>query len=138
MRLPVIAPELLLTFWLCIAVIPTYTATPTFDWVTAVILNPLLMVLMLRAEGRAPSFCRQLGRLSYPLYVVHPGFILLAQGTPLFGLDKGPDALRASLVMLLSLGAAWIVAAIADALPRGPARRAPPQPARMPAPTVRA
>ena len=46
------------------------------------------------------------------------------------------DALRASLVMLLSLGAAWIVAAIADALPRGLARRAPPQPARMTAPSV--
>lgn len=118
-RLPVIAPELLLTLWLCIAAVPTFTATPTFDWITAVILNPVLMLLMLRAEGRAPSFCRQLGRLSYPLYVVHPGFILLAQGTPLFGLNTAPHPLRAGLVMLLCLGAAWAVAAIAEALPRG-------------------
>ncbi len=118
-RLPVIAPELLLAFWLCIASVPTFSATPTYDWITAVILNPTLMMLMLRAESRAPSFCRQLGRISYPLYVVHPGFILLAQGTPLFGLNTAPNPLRASLVALLCLGAAWLVAAIADALPRG-------------------
>jgi peptidoglycan/LPS O-acetylase OafA/YrhL len=118
-RMPVIAPELLLTLWLCIASYPTFSATPTYDWITATILNPALMMLMLRAEGRAPAFCAQLGRISYPLYVVHPGFILLAQGTPLFGLNNAPNALRAGFVMLLCLGAAWVVAAIADMLPRG-------------------
>jgi len=111
-RLPVIAPELLLTFWLCIAAVPAFTATPTFDWITVTLLCPLLMLLLLRADDRTPSFCKGLGELSYPLYTIHPGIILLAQGTPLFGLNHGPDPLRALLVIGLCIAASWMVCAL--------------------------
>jgi peptidoglycan/LPS O-acetylase OafA/YrhL len=116
-RLPVIAPELLLTFWLCIAAVPTFGATPTFDWITVTLLCPLLMLLLLRADGKAPSFCRGLGELSYPLYTVHPGIILLAHATPLFGLDHGPNPMRAFLVVGLCIAAAWMVSALSRLRP---------------------
>ena len=117
-RLPAIAPELLFTLWLCIAVVPTFTATPTFDWFAVTILCPAMMLLLLRSEHRAPAFCNGLGKLSYPLYTVHPGILLLAQKTPLFGLNHGPHIGRAVFVILLCIGAAWIVLLLADGLPR--------------------
>lgn len=116
-RLPVIAPELLLTLWLCIAVVTTSTATPTFDWIAVTLVCPLLMLLMLRADDKAPAFCRTLGELSYPLYVIHPGIILLAQVTPLFGLDRGPNPLRALQVIALCIAAAWVVSALSRLRP---------------------
>ncbi|HKU55179.1 MAG TPA: acyltransferase [Rhizomicrobium sp.] len=117
-RLPVIAPELLLTLWLCIAVVPTFTATPTFDWIAVTLLFPLLMMLILRSEDRTPAFCKTLGEMSYPLYVVHPGIILLARNTPLFGLDRGPDPLRSVVVTGLCVGAAWAISVFSRLRPR--------------------
>jgi peptidoglycan/LPS O-acetylase OafA/YrhL len=108
-RLPAISTELLLTVWLCIAVVPTFTATPTFDAMVVILICPLLVMLLIRSDAEAPAFTRTLGALSYPLYVVHPGIILLAQGTPLFGLDRHPDPLRAALVILSCLAAAGTV-----------------------------
>ncbi len=74
-RLPVVAPQLLLTFWFCIAAMPTLTATPTFDWIAVTLLCPLLILLLLRANDMAPPFCKSLGEISYPLYVINPGII---------------------------------------------------------------
>jgi peptidoglycan/LPS O-acetylase OafA/YrhL len=125
-RLPQMAPEILLAIWLCIASVPTFTATPTFDAFTVTILCPALLIFLLRAEDRAPAWFKELGDLSYPLYVIHPGLILLATRTPLFGLDKRPDLLRALMVIGLSVLAAWIVTILTRrplALPL-PARKA--------------
>jgi peptidoglycan/LPS O-acetylase OafA/YrhL len=119
-RLPVIAPELLLTLWVCIAAVPAFTATPTFDWVTVTLLCPALLLLHLRAEDKTPAYCKVLGEISYPLYMIHPGIILLAQGTPLFGLNHGPNPLRAFLVAGLCLAAAWAVSALARLRPWSP------------------
>jgi len=112
-RLPRLAPELLLISWLCIASVPTFTATPTFDALTVTILCPILVVLLLRSEDKAPAWFKTLGDLSYPLYIIHPGFILLAARTPLFGLDKNPDPLRGFMVIGLCLLAAWMVTVLA-------------------------
>ena len=121
-RLPAVSPELLLTLWVCIAAVPTVTATPTFDWIAVMFLSPPLMILLLRAEHRAPRWFGKLGELSYPLYVIHPGIILLAQKTSLFGLDHGPNVLRALAVEGVCLGAAWGIARLtagrARVLPR--------------------
>jgi peptidoglycan/LPS O-acetylase OafA/YrhL len=106
-RLPAIAPELLLTLWLVIAVVPAFTATPTFDAVAAIALCPLLLVLLIRSDEKAPSFCKPMGALSYPLYTTHRGILLLAQATPLFGLDKHPDPIRALAVVVLCMAEAW-------------------------------
>lgn len=108
-RLPVISTEVLLALWLCIAVVPTLTATPTFDAIAVILLCPLLVMLLIRSDAAAPAFTRGLGALSYPLYVVHPGIKLPARRTPLFGLDRAPDLLRATLVIGLCLAAAWVV-----------------------------
>lgn len=112
-RLPLIAPELLWCLWLCIAVVPTVTDTPSFDAFAVVILCPLLVMLLIRSDHRTPAFAKTLGALSYPLYTVHPGFILLAQGTPLFGLNQGPHPLRAAFVVMLCAAAAWLVHVLA-------------------------
>jgi peptidoglycan/LPS O-acetylase OafA/YrhL len=112
-RLPALAPELLLTGWLAIAAVPTFTATPTFDWIAVTLLCPMLVLLLLRADHRAPAWFKGLGDLSYPLYVTHPGIILLAQKTPLFGLDKGPSAPRALGIFALCIGAGWIASRLA-------------------------
>lgn len=117
--LPVIAPEILLSLWLCIAVVPTVTATPTFDAVTVILACPLLVMLLIRSDHLAPSYAKTLGALSYPLYTVHPGIILLAQGTPIFGLNHGPQPLCAAFVVMLCVGAAWAVYSLA-ALRRQP------------------
>lgn len=108
-RLPVLSTEMLLTLWLCIAVVPTFTATPTFDAVAVILFCPLLVMLLIRSDAGAPAFTRTLGALSYPLYVVHPGIIVLAQGTPLFGLNGAPDPLRAAMVVAVCLAAAALV-----------------------------
>ena len=108
-RLPVIAPELLLSLWLCIAVVPTVAATPVFDAIAVIGLCPLLVILLIRSDHLAPGYAKTLGALSYPLYTVHPGIILLAQGTPLFGLSHGAQPLRAAFVVILCVGAAWAV-----------------------------
>jgi len=108
-KLPVIAPELLFCLWLCIAVVPTATATPVFDALAVIILCPLLVMLLIRSDHQAPAYSKILGALSYPLYTVHPGIILLAQGTPLFGLNHGPQPLRAVFVVMLCVVAAWSV-----------------------------
>jgi len=116
-KLPVIAPELLLILWLCIAVVPTATATPSFDAFAVTILGPLLVMLLVRSDYQTSTLAKNLGALSYPLYTVHPGFILLAQGTPLFGLNHGPQPLRAACVVMLCFLAAWLVHTLAR-LPR--------------------
>lgn len=118
-KLPVIAPELLLSLWLCIAVVPTAAATPAFDAFAVIALCPLLVMLLIRSDHLAPRYTKTLGALSYPLYTVHPGIILLAQGTPMFGLDRGPQPLHAAFVVMLCVGAAWAVSGLA-ALRRQP------------------
>jgi len=116
-RLPVIAPQLLWCLWLCIAVMPTFTATPGFDAIAVIGLCPLLVLLLLRSDHQSPAYAKMLGALSYPLYTVHPGIILLAQATPLFGLDRGPNPFRAMAVTALCIVAAWLVHALANLRP---------------------
>jgi peptidoglycan/LPS O-acetylase OafA/YrhL len=108
-RLPVVSTELLLTLWLCIAVVPTSAATPTFDAIAVTLIFPLLVMLLIRSDAGAPAFTRTLGALSYPLYVVHPAILVLAYGTPLFGLNHGPNPLRATLVISVCVAAAAMV-----------------------------
>jgi peptidoglycan/LPS O-acetylase OafA/YrhL len=122
-RLPRLAPELLLAAWLCIASVPTFTATPTFDAFTVIILCPLLVVLLLRSDDQSPAWFKPLGDLSYPLYTIHPGLILLAQRTPLFGLDQHPDPLRGFMVVGLCVLAAWMVTVLARLRPPLPLMR---------------
>lgn len=122
-RLPVISTEILLAAWLGIAVIPTYTATPTIDAIIVTIISPLLVCLLIRSDHKAPRFCGILGQLSYPLYVVHPGVILLATYTPLFGLSHGPRPLNAVVVVGLCIALAWAVMKVVARVPGGrPAR----------------
>jgi peptidoglycan/LPS O-acetylase OafA/YrhL len=122
-RLPIVSTELLLTMWLCIASFPTFAATPTFDWIAVTVFCPLLLALLIRSDHKAPAFCKELGKLSYPLYTTHPGLILLAEGTPLFGLDRGPDPIRAFGVVLACIGLAWLVQKIASGLSHSPTLR---------------
>lgn len=106
-RWPKIAPELLVVLWLCIASVPTFTATPTFDAYSVIVLCPLLIILLLRADDQSPAWFRTMGDLSYPLYVIHPGLVLLARYTPLFGLDRNPAPLNGLIVVGLSILSAW-------------------------------
>jgi len=83
----------------------------------------LLVMLLIRSDHQAPAYSKMLGALSYPLYTVHPGIILLAQGTPLFGLNYGPQPMRAVFVVMLCVVAAWSVYRLASLL--ASARRPP-------------
>ena len=113
--MPTVSTGLLITLWLCIAVTPTFAATPTFDWIAVTLFCPLLVALFIRSDHMAPAFAGPVGRLSYPLYATHQGIIFLAQGTPLFGLDRGPDPLRATGVVMLCVAVAWAVQVLAGA-----------------------
>lgn len=114
-RLPVISTEFLLIFWFGAAALPAYSATPTLDAIIITVFSPLLVCLLIRSDDKAPPFCTWLGDLSYPLYVVHPGIIMLATFTPAFGLSHGPRPLNACLVVGASLGLAWLVTKILPA-----------------------
>jgi peptidoglycan/LPS O-acetylase OafA/YrhL len=111
-RLPSISTEILLVSWLVIAVIPTPVATAGLDAFLVIVCAPLLVCLLIRSDAKAPAYCETLGKLSYPLYVVHPGIIVLAAYTPVFGLSHGPHPLNATLVVALTLALAWAVALI--------------------------
>ncbi|HEX3430248.1 MAG TPA: acyltransferase [Rhizomicrobium sp.] len=108
-RLPVIATEILLALWLVAAVLPRPVATPLLDDFIVIVISPLLVCLLVRSEHKAPAFCKTLGEISYPLYVVHPGLIVLATYTPVFGLWRGPHPASAALVVALCLLLAWLV-----------------------------
>jgi ABC-type dipeptide/oligopeptide/nickel transport system permease subunit len=56
--------------------------------------------------------------LSYPLYVVHPGIMLAAVYTPVFGLSHGPRPLNAALVVGLCIALAWALSEIVARIPR--------------------
>lgn len=116
LRLPDISTEVLLALWMGVAVFPTFSATPTFDALTVTVFSPILVCLLIRSDHKAPTFCRELGALSYPLYVVHPGILVAAQFTPVFGLSHGPRPWNAVLVVLLCLTLAWCVKEIAARL----------------------
>lgn len=105
-RLPVISTEILLLLWFCIVMIPRTHAVPMWDTVLW-LLCPLLVCLLVRSDHKAPAYCGKLGALSYPLYVMHSGIIVLATYTPLFGLWRGPRPLNAFLVVGLCLTLAW-------------------------------
>ncbi len=115
-KLPVLSTEILLVAWLAIAVIPTPVATPGLDAFLVTVCSPLLVCLLIRSDAKAPAYCATLGELSYPLYVVHPGIILLAIYTPVFGLSHGPRPLNGLLVVAVSLALAWLVAALVSGL----------------------
>lgn len=117
-RLPVVSTEILLAAWVAIAVIPTYTATPTLDAIIVIILCPILVCLLVRSDHKAPAYCKRLGALSYPLYVVHPGIMLVAVYTPVFGLSHGPRPLNAVLVVGLCIGLAWALSEVVARISR--------------------
>ncbi|MGH6876237.1 MAG: acyltransferase family protein [Rhizomicrobium sp.] len=117
-RLPEISTEVLLALWLCIAAVPRATATPVVDAAIVMVLSPLLVCLLIRSDCKAPSWCKQLGGISYPLYVVHPAFIVLATYTPMFGLLHGPRPLNGFLVVGLCIALAWLVMEIVARISR--------------------
>jgi peptidoglycan/LPS O-acetylase OafA/YrhL len=120
-RLPVISTEILLLLWFCLACIGQGQMRPIADAAIIMVMTPLLICLLIRSDERAPSYCKLLGDISYPLYVVHPGFIVLAAFTPVFGLWHGPKPLNATLLVLLCIAMAWGVAFIVKNLRVGPA-----------------
>jgi peptidoglycan/LPS O-acetylase OafA/YrhL len=107
-RLPAMTPLLPVTAWLVIAVVPQ-GVTPLFDLATVALACPLLLALLVRGEAEAPRWFAPLGGLSYPLYASHLAWIYVARRTPLFGLEGGPDPLRATGVVLLAVGCAWLL-----------------------------
>ena len=76
-RLPVIATEWMLAGWIAVAALPTFSATPILDAIIVVVVAPLLICFLIGSDSGAPAFCKILGELSYPLYVAHPGIILV-------------------------------------------------------------
>jgi len=109
-RLPVIATEILLLLWLVAAILPRAGATPILDVMIAVVFSPVLVCLLVRSEHKAPAFCARLGEISYPLYVAHPGLIMLACYTPVFG-GLWPNPLHATVLVLCCLGLSIGIAA---------------------------
>jgi peptidoglycan/LPS O-acetylase OafA/YrhL len=108
-RLPVVATEWILTGWIAVAALPTFTATPNLDAIVVVVVAPLLICLLIRSDSGAPGFCRVLGDLSYPLYVVHPGIILIAISTPVFQVNRGPNPMGGIFVVIASIMLAIVV-----------------------------
>lgn len=117
-RLPVVSPAILFAAWVVISALPASGPTPTLDAFVVIACCPLLVMLLIRSDHKAPPICRQLGDLSYPLYVAHPGIILLAHYTSVFGYRfDAPHPLNGLLVVALCIGAAWTIMKTAARVP---------------------
>ena len=101
--------DVLRALWLVAAVLPRPVPTPILDDLIVTLFSPLLVCLLVRSEHKAPAFCTTLGEMSYPLYVVHPGLIVLATYTPVFGLWKHPNPVNASMLVVMCISLAWLV-----------------------------
>lgn len=108
-RLPSASPFVLLMIWVLIAEVPTAGPTPTFDLIVVTIASPLLIALLIRANGTAPNLFLWLGAISYPLYASHLSIVFLARYTPLLGFEHGPNVFRACAVVAATLGLAWLI-----------------------------
>lgn len=108
-RLPELPIELLLLVWLVIATLPARAPTPTFDAFVVPLACPFLIVMLIRSEAKSPKYCKYLGAISYPLYVAHPGIILLAHFTNVFGRFDRPNPLHGLVVVILCIFAALLI-----------------------------
>ena len=117
-RLPVVPTELVLLTWVILAALPKPAVVAPFDVLIVMVWSPILVCLAVRSERAAPSYCKWLGDVSYPLYVVHPAIVMLACDTPLFGLGHGPNPVGGFAVVGVSLGTAWLVREIANDIMR--------------------
>ena len=108
-RLPVVSPMIVLAVWAILTEVPTYGPAPTFEILTVVLVSPVLIMLLIRSPEVAPRPFLWLGAISYPLYAAHMAVINLAQFTPLFGLDHGPNRLRAAIVFACAIALAWVI-----------------------------
>jgi peptidoglycan/LPS O-acetylase OafA/YrhL len=122
-RLPAVTPLLPLIVWVVIAEVPTFGPTPTFDLIVATLVCPALVALAVRAPQTAPRPLIWLGAISYPLYASHLSLVFLARNTPLFGFDRGPDPLKAALLVAAAIGLAWIIHVAVERRPAGAAAR---------------
>lgn len=107
-RLPMVTPLLPLAGWLAVSVVPQ-DVPPLFDLAVVAFVCPLLIGLLLRSDAQTPAWFTPLGAISYPLYASHVAFIVLARYTPLFGLNRHPDPVRAAGVVALCLATAWLI-----------------------------
>jgi len=105
-RLPTVTPFLPLIAWLAVAELPQ-SVPPMVDGLIVALLCPLLIAALLRCP--APAWFAGLGAISYPLYASHLAFVSLARETPLAGLYRHADPVRASGVVLVALAMAWAI-----------------------------
>lgn len=123
-RLPVVSPAILFAVWLGISALPGEGPTPTLDAFVVIAICPVLVMLLVRSDHKASTVCRRLGDLSYPLYVAHPGIILLAHYTSILGHRFGtPRPLNGLFVVGLCIGTAWMIMKAAPRLPIFRSRR---------------
>jgi len=122
-RLPAVSPILLVTLWMLVAVMPQ-GLPPLFDLAVVLLVCPLLLALLVRGEAGAPAWFGLLGGLSYPLYASHLAWTYLARRTAFFGLEEGPDPLRAAGVAILAIAFAWVLYRTVDPAGKRPRRDA--------------
>jgi peptidoglycan/LPS O-acetylase OafA/YrhL len=108
-ELPKVSPVIVLVLWVIISRVPLYNATPTFDLAVVTVAGPALIALLVRAPQIAPRPFLWLGTVSYPLYASHQSLVLTAQRTPLFGFERGPNPLMATLIVAACVGLAWTI-----------------------------
>lgn len=122
-RLPVVPTELLLLAWIIVAVFPTGAPTPTMDAFVVPLLCPLLIALLIRADDTSPKYYKYLGAISYPLYVAHPGIILIAHYTNVLGRFNRPHLVNGLAVVGLCIVGALLIMRAAASIGRGKAGR---------------
>jgi len=132
-RLPAVSPILLVILWMLVAVMPQ-GLPPLFDLAVVLLVCPLLLALLVRGEAGAPAWFGLLGGLSYPLYASHLAWTYLARRTPFFGLEEGPDPLRAAGVAILAIAFAWMLYRTVDPAGKRPRRDAKARPFAQPGP----
>ena len=111
--LPSLPPWCIYAGWILICATPKVGSTFAVECIVAVVIVPLTVAQLVRAERPVWPIFRWLGALSYPLYVSHLA-VLIFLGVIIKYLDFGPSALYAIPVVALALPLAQTVRRVSE------------------------
>jgi peptidoglycan/LPS O-acetylase OafA/YrhL len=112
--LPSVNPLLIFAIWFSVCCIPYKPPMTWFGAVVATMGAPLAMMFLIRTERSTPKLFRWLGRVSYPLYVSHFGFVWIALAFLPHNVE-GHNILWAVPMTVASLCVAWRIAKLTEA-----------------------
>lgn len=108
-HLPRVSPLLLVCLWCSVAIIPKQISPVAVDTVSVILVTPLLIALLVRAEAHSPRWFTTAGELSYPLYICQMPILVVAKCVLPFSAHPILNFLLLLPAGALVLAVAWTV-----------------------------